>query len=401
VSSVIVILVSRNEMGIASHEHNGVAMSISARSAIAAACAVAAVFVLPGTSYAGVQQPPAGMPIPAGLYAFVVNSDTPYGNAGSIAVINTKTHQVQRKVSQGLGVNPNGIAVTADGSNAYVANFGHLGVGHDSPLQTVSVVDMAAGQVIKTLQVGKQPLQAVISPDGNRVYVVNSGTVIDNGSISVIDTATDTVIDTIANGVNNPAGIAISPDGRRAYITNETDSNVSVVDLRTNQVIDQIGLERRGQYPTGVAISPDGMKVYVANNSAGGVSVIDTVTGTLDKPITLPGFGSPYGIAVSPDGKKVYVTEAGVSDVAVIDTRTGTATLILQPKDKTYRVGRNPVAVAFTPDGTQAYVTSSLDDPRGVSIIDVATDQVIDSFNAGSGPFAVTFASTSTAFGTR
>ena len=50
-------------------------------------------------------------------------------------------------------------------------------------------------------------------------------------------------------------------------------------------------------------------------------------------------------------------------------------------------------SLAFTPDGTQAYVTSSLDDPHGVSIIDVATDRVIDSFNAGSGPFAVAFAS--------
>ena len=46
----------------------------------------------------------------------------------------------------------------------------------------------------------------VVSPDGTRVYVANTG----SDSVSVIDTAANTVVATIGVG-NGPIAVAVSP----------------------------------------------------------------------------------------------------------------------------------------------------------------------------------------------
>ncbi len=51
-----------------------------------------------------------------------------------------------------------------------------------------------------------QPIGVAITPDGTRAYVTNQAS--DPGTVSVIDTANNEVIDTITVG-NSPAGVAI------------------------------------------------------------------------------------------------------------------------------------------------------------------------------------------------
>ena len=50
---------------------------------------------------------------------------------------------------------------------AYVANNGYPGIG------TVSVIDTANNTVVATVPVGLQPQQLAVTPDGTHVYVVN------------------------------------------------------------------------------------------------------------------------------------------------------------------------------------------------------------------------------------
>ncbi|MGN6662807.1 MAG: YncE family protein [Solirubrobacterales bacterium] len=80
---------------------------------------------------------------PHGDRAYVVNS----GNVtnGSISVINTETNRViDRPV--GLERDPEGIAITPDGSLAFVANFGS---------NAVSVINTATGGIVgKAIGVG-------------------------------------------------------------------------------------------------------------------------------------------------------------------------------------------------------------------------------------------------------
>ena len=98
----------------------------------------------------------------------------------------------------------------------------------------------ATNTVITTIPVGLFPVGVAITPDGSRAYVMNQGM-----TIFVINTATNTVIATIPTSflVNY---IAITPDGTRAYATSEQgfDAAVIVIDTATNSIIPTIPVLR-------------------------------------------------------------------------------------------------------------------------------------------------------------
>jgi len=105
--------------------------------------------------------------------------------------------------------------------------------------------------VTATISLGtsQNPSGVAITPDGTRAYVTIS---FPNNLVSVIDTATNTVISTIPVGVG-PTGVAITPDGTRAYVTNDGSDTVSVIDTATNTVAGTIVV---GSSPFGVTITP-------------------------------------------------------------------------------------------------------------------------------------------------
>ena len=74
------------------------------------------------------------------------------------------------------------------------------------PNNFVSVIDTATNTVVATIPVGVAPNGVAITPDGSRAYVTND----DSDSVSVIDTTTSTVVATIPVGVG-PVAVAITP----------------------------------------------------------------------------------------------------------------------------------------------------------------------------------------------
>jgi YVTN family beta-propeller protein len=110
---------------------------------------------------------------------------------------------------------PFGVAVSQDGTQAYVINASD---------GTISVISTATA----TIPVGNSPDGVAVSPDGTLAYVINAG----DGTVSVISTATSTVTATIPVG-NFPAGVAVTPDGTLAYIVNAGDGTVSVISTGT------------------------------------------------------------------------------------------------------------------------------------------------------------------------
>jgi YVTN family beta-propeller protein len=125
------------------------------------------------------------------------------------------------------------VAITPDGAFAYVANYNFGLPG------SVSVID--------TVSVGSGPTGVAITPEPF-VYVAN----FNDGSVSVIDTATDTVVATVPVG-SAPIGVAITPDGVFAYVTSYTPGSVSVINTGSNTVVDTVPA---GTGTWGVAITP-------------------------------------------------------------------------------------------------------------------------------------------------
>jgi YVTN family beta-propeller protein len=97
-------------------------------------------------------------------------------------------------------LNPQLITVLADGSRAYVADYG---------CSSVSVINTLSNAITKTILVGTAPVSIISSPDNTKVYTANSG----SGNVSIIQTVNDTVVSTLAVPAgSSPIYAAISPN---------------------------------------------------------------------------------------------------------------------------------------------------------------------------------------------
>ncbi|MCL2711114.1 MAG: hypothetical protein FWE95_09570 [Planctomycetaceae bacterium] len=207
---------------------------------------------------------------------------------------------------------PSAFCPTKDGGTLYVVN-------RDS--SEIAVLNTADDKITKTIALddGFLPNDAILSIDEKTLYVVGGGY---RGKVAVIDLATGNVTKTVPAG-HTPEGVAISPDGTKLYVCNQFTADVSEYSLpglepgRTIKVIRE---------PRGIVVTEDGKYVLVANSIplmpgnypedpeadiyvAAEVSVINVATGEA-KSIFLPnGSGALHGICLSPDGRYVYITE--------------------------------------------------------------------------------------------
>src|SRR5438552_1027816 len=206
-----------------------------------------------------------------------------------------------------LGVLVLSPVVWAGAPQAYITNL------NDG---TVSVIDTASNTVMATVPVGNFPNGVAVTPDGAHVYVANVG----DGTVSVIDTASNGVIATVTVG-GGPVGVAVTPDGARVYVGNFSGNTVSVIATATNTVTATVTV---GLNPEGIAVTPDGTRVYVANFNANTISVIATASNTVTATVTVG--ANPAGVAVTPDGAHVYVANQNSNNVAMIATAGNTVT---------------------------------------------------------------------------
>jgi YVTN family beta-propeller protein len=267
-----------------------------------------------------------------------------------------------------VGSGPNGVAMDPAAGTVYVAN---------ATSGTVSVIDGATDAVTATIPVGSGPSGVAVDPAAGTVYVANSG----SGTVSVIDAATNGVTATIEVG-SYPNGVAVDLAAGTVYVANTGGATVSVIDVATNAVTATITIRPSSPDvladPYAVAVDPAAGTVYVTDEnpgSNGAVSVIDVATNAVTATIRVGQV--PEGVAVDPAAGTVYVTDEFQSAVSVIDVATGTVTA-------TISVGR-PIGVAVDPTAGTVYVAGNDDTCHGdcVSVIDVATNAVIDTIPGG------------------
>ena len=306
------------------------------------------------------------------------------GQQSTNTIVSVYVSPLQYSTSTSLptGPAPSAVAVISDG-RMFVTNTANW---------TVSVIDTNTGKQIDAqpnnwfsndIQVGAWPGALLLSPDGKKLYVANTGWM----TVSVIDTTTYKAIDAdpgnwFSNDIGvgfNPSAMTLGSDGR-LYVANRGGGSVSVIDTNTFKRIDtdpnnwfnnDIAV---GSSPSALALS--GTQLYVANGASNTVSVVDTTTYKVTK--TLAVGKQPSAMALAANGR-LYVVNTGANTVSVIDTTTNTV------GNSTISVGPAPTSIALDPATKRAYVANGNDT---VSVIDTVTNTVfgtgvIDTDTAG------------------
>lgn len=291
---------------------------------------------------------------PGAALTMLALASTPRRDSKAVAAAVLPTYSIS---SVPVGAEPAGVALSVDGTRAYVAN---------SAGKSVSVVNTATGAVLATVPVAGSASAVALSPTGSRAYV----TLKSASKVAVIDTVTNKVVASVAVGLS-PTSVALSPNGSRVYVTNTGGGTVSVIDTATNTRIANVSV---GLSPTGITMSRDGTRLYMALKGSDQVAVFNPVNNSV---ITRVKVGSsPRDVAVAPTGTQLYVAN-GAGSVSVIDTVTNRVIGSAIP------VGPAPTSLAFSSGGSQVFVANGNDT---VSVIDTATSAVVQAFSIDAVP---------------
>tara|TARA_B100000902_G_scaffold3742_1_gene4796 strand:+ start:1285 stop:2280 length:996 start_codon:yes stop_codon:yes gene_type:complete len=160
----------------------------------------------------------------------------------------------------------------------------------------------------------------------------------------------------------------------KAYITNQGDNTVSIVDLKTLQVIKTL---RVGIAPLGITILNKKNLGFIGNVGTDDISVIDTRTDQVIKTIKLN--TAPLSLTSSPDESKVYVTDWFKNNILIISVKE------MKIIDS-IKVGLTPSGIAFNKKYNYLIITNR--DANTAEIYD-NNNKLIKKLSTGKHPFGV------------
>jgi YVTN family beta-propeller protein len=143
-----------------------------------------------------------------------------------------------------------------------------------------------------------------------KLYVTNSL----GDDITVIDLATLRVVDDIKVG-KHVHGIAAPADGRRLFLTIESERNLKVVDTETDKIVDIIALTGR---PNQCASTPDGRFVAAPIRDGNSVDIVDT---TKQKVIRVLPVKVPHNCFNAGSNEDMFVSSMGDHEIDLIDLK--------------------------------------------------------------------------------
>lgn len=309
----------------------------------------------------------ATLPTGAGPHELVVSPDgrlavvADYGGGGApgstLTVIDVPAAEVVRTIGLGEYRRPHGLAWLPEPAERGERTAAPLVVTVEAQ-KAVLLVDPHEGVVRSAIETGQEVSHMVaVTPDGSRAFVANIG----SGTVTALDLDKGEKIADVATG-EGAEGIAVSTNGTRVWVTNREANTVTVVDASTLEVVATVEV---GQFPIRAEVTPDGRWVLVSNARSGTISVIDaesaTVARTLeltiegkdgeDGPARLLEFGEgspvPIGIEIAPDGRRAWVAAANADAIAVLDLESWRAV-------GTLTAGREPDGMAYSPLAVEA-----------------------------------------------
>jgi YVTN family beta-propeller protein len=291
--------------------------------------------------------------------AYVANQ----GN-GTVSVIDTIRDEVVRTVpSQGsLGKKIQAVVGERTGKTLFVV---------DAAANALIVVDAVSGRVIRSLDVGRAPEGASMSPSGKTVAVC----VEDDNAVALVDVATAAITRKIRTQGKNPEHCVFNDDEKWLLASDENSDEVDIIDIKAGR---SVALVHTSGGPRGIAWLPHQLTAYVAQERGGGVDVIDVAKRAIVRSIHT-GL-RPADVIVGKDGKFAFVSNGGDATVSAIDTASAKVVATME-------VGKRPWNMALTAGGKKLYVANGRS--NSVSVIDTQALRVLKSIGVGELPWGV------------
>ena len=264
----------------------------------------------------------------------IVNRDS-----NDIAFMDIKTRKVVGKTFLGNNVNPHMVMMSPDGR--YVVTGG-------TRANKAYIIDARTLELVKVVPVDIAPEHLSFSPDGRWYYQGNP----QGDSISVIDMVSLTKIKTVP-GFKEPLNVTFLPDGSKAYVGNYGAHWVGVIDVRRHELLKKIQI---AEMPGVAKLDP---AKYLGDIK--GINIA----------------------AATNDGRYLYAADGDLGVVGKIDPREDRIVKVI-------RVGQNPWRIYMSHDGKYAITPNNGD--QTISIIDLQTDKVAATLEAGADMTGVNFA---------
>ncbi len=282
---------------------------------------------------------------------------------------------------------------------------------------SVSLIDMQARKVIKTIPVGKEPHHLMITPDqktllianaaGNDVVLMNPVSGELTGKIpEIIDPyqigyspnhrwfiANGNRLDRVdvysADGTNlklaksiklgkTPSHIAYTADSKMAFITLQDSNELAAIDLDTQTVIWKMPT---GNTPAGLWMTPGDQYLLVGITGEDNVQVIDWKNRKEVKRIKT-GKGA-HNFRPLGDKKHVFLSNRIASTISLINMQT------LEKVGDITGLPSGPDDMEITPDGKTLWVTFRF--AKKVGVIDIPSMKLVAVIPVGKSPHGVFF----------
>jgi len=264
----------------------------------------------------------------------IVNRDS-----NDIAFMDIKSKKIVGKTFLGNNVNPHMVMMSPDGP--YVVTGG-------TRANKAYIIDARTLQLVKVVPVDIAPEHLSFSPDGRWYYQGNP----EGDSVSVIDMVSLTKIKTIP-GFKEPLNVTFLPDGSKAYVGNYGAHWIGVIDVRRHELLKKIQV---AEMPGVAKLDPE---KYLGEIK--GINIA----------------------AATNDGRYLYAADGDLGVVGKIDPREDKVMKVI-------RVGQNPWRIYMSHDGRYAITPNNGDET--ISIIDLQTDKVAATLEAGPDMTGVNFA---------
>lgn len=186
---------------------------------------------------------PSYLPELAGMFSSAANH--------TLTLFDRRARRPVRVVATGAG--PSGIAIDQARERAYIAL---------SVADAVEVYDLRNEELLQRipLELGDEPAELALTPDGDVLAVVNVG----SSSLSFVDPIGGAELERVDVG-EQPVQLLLDRRGHRAYVINRFSNDITVVDVANRAVVRTVPTLLE---PVRAAFDSDGTRLFVVHAGA-------------------------------------------------------------------------------------------------------------------------------------